>query len=114
MAELSPCSSIKSTSTALYDSDYSEEEFDTDSQKELQSLITKLESSVTSEQIYETLLIIRSDYSNVEDPTTTGKYHFMIDMHYIRKSCKVIIMFYGTHTNINSTDSTKKKYFKPF
>ena len=72
MAELSPCSSIKSTSTALYDSDYSEEEFDTDSQKELQSLITKLESSVTSEQIYETLLIIRSDYSNVEDPTTTG------------------------------------------
>ena len=84
MAELSPCSSIKSTSTALYDSDYSEEEFDTDSQKELQSLITKLESSVTSEQIYETLLIIRSDYSNVEDPTTTGKYNFMIDIHYIR------------------------------
>ena len=24
-----------------------------------------------------------------------------------------MIMFYGTHTNINSTDSTKKKYFKP-
>ena len=72
MSELSPCSSIKSTSTALYESDYSVEEFDADNQKELQSLIIKLENSVTSEQIYETLLVIRSDYSNVDDPTITG------------------------------------------
>ena len=76
MAELSPCSSIKSTSTAHYDSDYSEEEFDTDSQKELRSLITKLDLSVTSEQIYETLLVIRSDYSNVDDPTISGNLFF--------------------------------------
>ena len=88
MAELSPCSSIKSTSTAHYDSDYSEEEFDTDSQKELRSLITKLDLAVTSEQIYETLLVIRSDYSNVDDPTISGNLFFasVIRLHFLPRS----------------------------
>ena len=74
MAAISPCSSVVSNRSV--NSDYSIEEYsDNDSQEELRNLIFKLDSSMTSDKLYEILLKIRSDYSNTEDSDVPGKYH---------------------------------------
>ena len=42
-------------------------------QEDLKSLITQLNNSTTNDQLYDTLLKIRSEYSNNEDMTIPGK-----------------------------------------
>ena len=73
MAELSPCSSIRSTTTA--NSEYSDEEIDPDTKQELQNLTLQLNSSLASEKLYEILLKIRF-YTNAEGTNVPGMNKF--------------------------------------
>ena len=66
-------------------------------QEDLKSLITQLDNSTTNDQLYDTLLKIRSEYSNNEDMTIPGKQFVVFKKNYKRKIKAIKYTFSRKH-----------------